>query len=305
DRLLRCFGITQDPETNDYFLVSQYANDGDLNHYLRQNFVNIDWWQRLEILREIVKGLKDIHDANLVHHNLHGGNILRHIENSSSKYFISDFGLYFPSDATEKSLASKVYGVLPFTAPEVLRGNLYTKAADIYSLGMLMWQLTSGLPPFLDRPYDLVLAKEICQGLRPDIIDGVPDRYIDLMNLCWDSNQNNRPDIDTILKFLSSKKDYFGPFTDAENFRQKSLSKSTHIDLDDSFNFPSSKLLDFINLPEPKNSVITLKSGISDTSLNSVDGPKISDSSENKPQGLGEIDHRNHQINLSIDSAVG
>ncbi|CAG8705110.1 9649_t:CDS:2, partial [Racocetra fulgida] len=225
DRILRCFGITQDPETNDYFLVSQYANDGDLNHYLRQNFVNIDWEQRLEILREIVKGLKDIHDANLVHHNLHGGNILRHIENSSSKYFIADFGFYFPSDATEKSL-------------------------------------------------------EICQGLRPDIIDGVPDRYIDLMNLCWDSNQNNRPDIDTILKFLSSKND----FSDAENFRQRSLSKSTQLDLDDSVKFPSSKLLDFINLPEPKNSVITLKSGISDLSLNSVDGPKISDSSENKPQ---------------------
>ncbi|CAG8740783.1 23926_t:CDS:2, partial [Cetraspora pellucida] len=203
DRILRCFGLTQDPETSDYFLVSQYANDGDLNNYLRQNFVNIDWWQRLEILRKIVRGIKDIHDANLVHHNLHGGNILRHIENSSSKYLIADF------------------------------------AADIYSLGMLMWQFTSGVPPFLDH---------------------------------------------SILKFTSSKKDYSTSFTEAEKFRQNSLTKSPQIDIDDSLKFPSSKLLIFNNLPEPKNSEITLKSGISDISLNSNDGPKISDSSENKPQ---------------------
>ncbi|CAG8562377.1 5499_t:CDS:2, partial [Cetraspora pellucida] len=271
DRILRCFGLTQDPETSDYFLVSQYANDGDLNHYLRQNFVNIDWWQRLEILRKIVRGIKDIHDANLVHHNLHGGNILRHIENSSSKYLIADFGLYFPADATEKSLGTKIYGVLPFTAPEVLRGDPYTKAADIYSLGMLMWQFTSGLPPFLDRPYDLDLAKDICEGLRPVIIDGVPDRYIDLMKQCWDSNPNKRPDIDSILKFTSSKKDYSTSFTEAEKFRQNTLTKSPQIDIDDSLKFPSSKLLIFNNLPEPKNSEITLKSGISDISLNSND----------------------------------
>ncbi|CAG8519138.1 4649_t:CDS:2 [Gigaspora rosea] len=106
DRILRCFGFTQDPETNDYLLALQYANDGDLNQYLRKNFVTIDWWQRLEILREIVRGIKDIHDINLVHHNLHGGNILRHVENSSTNYLIADFGLYFPSDSTDKSIGN-------------------------------------------------------------------------------------------------------------------------------------------------------------------------------------------------------
>ncbi|RIB14250.1 kinase-like domain-containing protein [Gigaspora rosea] len=298
DRILRCFGFTQDPETNDYLLALQYANDGDLNQYLRKNFVTIDWWQRLEILREIVRGIKDIHDINLVHHNLHGGNILRHVENSSTNYLIADFGLYFPSDSTDKSIGSKIFGVLPFIAPEVLSGRIYTKASDIYSLGIIMWQITSGIPPFLGRPYDSNLAKDICEGLRPDIINGTPDRYIDLMKRCWDSNPNNRPNIDSILEFTLSRKDNLGPFTEAEKFRLKTLNNSSNqnsnSDLDSDLIFPSSKLLDFNNLPEPKNSKIsTFKSDNSDISLNSADDLKFS---ENKPQG-------NHQMNLSIDSA--
>ncbi|KAF0545516.1 kinase-like domain-containing protein [Gigaspora margarita] len=142
-------------------------------------------------------------------------------------------------------------------------------------------------------------AKDICEGLRPDIITGTPDRYIDLMKRCWDSNPNNRPNIDSILEFTLSRKDNLGPFTEAEKFRLKTLNNSnqnSNSDLDSVLIFPSSKLLDFNNLPEPKNSkIVPFKSGTSDLSLNSADDLKFS---ENKPQG-------NHQINLSIDSAVG
>ncbi|RIA94087.1 kinase-like domain-containing protein, partial [Glomus cerebriforme] len=52
---------------------------------------------------------------------------------------ISDLGLCKP--VNQPNVKNDVYGILPYIAPEVLRGNQYTKAADIYSLGIIMWEM--------------------------------------------------------------------------------------------------------------------------------------------------------------------
>ena len=66
-------------------------------------------------------------------------------------------------------------------APEVLRGKPYTLASDIYSFSMIMWEFTSGVPPFNDRAHDLQLCLSICKGERPKIIENTPQCYVNLM----------------------------------------------------------------------------------------------------------------------------
>ena len=78
-------------------------------------------------------------------------------------------------------------------APEVLRGKPYTPASDIYSFAMIMWELTSLVPPFDDRAHDFHLSLSICKGERPEIIEGTPQCYIDLMKKCWDLDPLKRP----------------------------------------------------------------------------------------------------------------
>ncbi|PKC09967.1 kinase-like protein [Rhizophagus irregularis] len=73
--------------------------------------------------------------------------------------FISDLGLSQPADKPVKS--DEVYGVLPYIAPEVLRGKPYTKAADIYSFGIIMWEMNSGIPAFNNVPHDLYYDAEV------------------------------------------------------------------------------------------------------------------------------------------------
>lgn len=58
---------------------------------------------------------------------------------------------------------------MPSMAPEVLCGKPYTKAADIYSFGIILWELASGIPAFNDRSHDFNLSLDICRGLRPKI----------------------------------------------------------------------------------------------------------------------------------------
>ncbi|PKC70616.1 kinase-like protein, partial [Rhizophagus irregularis] len=78
-------------------------------------------------------------------------------------------------------------GVLPFMAPEVLRGRKHTKASDIYGFGMVMYELLTGKPPFFGERQDLGLITAIIEGNRPHVPRYTPQFYKELMEQCWDS----------------------------------------------------------------------------------------------------------------------
>ncbi|CAG8497959.1 10394_t:CDS:2 [Paraglomus occultum] len=187
--VVRCYGISHCPITNEYIVVTSYAEDGDLRQYISKNFDNFTLQHKIITLRDIAVGLVTIHRAGLLHKDLHTGNILR----SGSWTMISDLGLCW-NNASVAGTEETVRGVLPYVAPEVLRGMAYTRAADVYSVGMIMYELWSGRPPFETRDYDASLALEICSGKRPEIdTEDIPDYYSIIMQACWDRDPNMRP----------------------------------------------------------------------------------------------------------------
>ncbi len=103
------------------------------------------------------------------------------------------------------SKKNDIYGVLPFVAPEVLRGKPYTLFSDIYSFSMIMWEFTSGIPPFDDKAHNLHLALNICkEDKRPEIVEKTPQCYIDLMKKCWDKDPLKRPDASEIEDIINN-----------------------------------------------------------------------------------------------------
>ena len=123
-----------------------------------------------------------------MHQDLHPGNLLF----SGDEYLnIADLGLCRP--ANQNSQTNKVYGVLPYVAPEVLHGKDYTMASDIYSFGIVAYELITGLPPYHDIPHGNDLALDICQGLRPKIPSYVPKLLTKLIVECWDAQPEKRP----------------------------------------------------------------------------------------------------------------
>ena len=76
---------------------------------------------------------------------------------------------------------NKMTWSLPYIAPEDLRGKTYTQSADIYSFGILAYEILSGLPPYHNLPHDELLALKICQGLRPKFnnvkVGKIPDNF--------------------------------------------------------------------------------------------------------------------------------
>ncbi|CAB4420300.1 unnamed protein product [Rhizophagus irregularis] len=122
-----CFGITQDPNTKDYMMVLQYFE----GESLRNNLVEgLKLETKIKYLFCIIDGLSGIHDAGNIHKDFHSGNKLLY-NNHNDVLSISDLGMCQPVNDNERK---GIYGVIPYMAPEVLRGYQYTKAADIYYL---------------------------------------------------------------------------------------------------------------------------------------------------------------------------
>ena len=223
--------------------------DINLREYLQQNHNQFTWKERIKIIYDIVDALDGIHDENAIHRDLHSGNILYLQYNDY--WCISDFGFCGPAD---KTLGS-IYGNLPYIAPEVIVGKESNFASDIYSIGMLMWEISSGQPPFRDYDnYDLAI--NIINGIRPKTISGIPLEYKDLMEQCWDANPTKRPDISTLFdKIDNINKSYH---QNKFNLFESSKSEANNIKANKTNSLISnksftSKIYQFNDLPEPKN----------------------------------------------------
>ncbi|RHZ77272.1 hypothetical protein Glove_183g1 [Diversispora epigaea] len=180
------YGITKNPE-NEYMIVMQYAKYGSLRKMLNNNFKELSWKDKIRNLFYIALGLAEIHETGLMHKDLHSGNIVNKTQTSS---YITDFGLCKP--VTEND-PEKIYGVIPYMAPETLNRGEYTLASDIYSFGMIMYEVFTSYPPYYNIPHDEKLVILICDGYKPEIMCEIPQLLKDLMEECWDTDPSNRP----------------------------------------------------------------------------------------------------------------
>ncbi|KAG9298462.1 hypothetical protein G9A89_003685 [Geosiphon pyriformis] len=189
-------GVTQNLETLDYGIVMDFAKHGDMRKHLSTKLHSTLWNNKLQIAIDIAKGLNRIHLSGVMHWDLHSGNIL---QLSSKKTIIGDLGLSQPArNKTEKSGTTTeekgIFGVIPYIPPEVFRGENFTMAGDIYSLGMILWELATGKPPFHDCPHDAILIMNILNGARPEIASPlIPPCYAGLIKKCWNPSPSNRP----------------------------------------------------------------------------------------------------------------
>ncbi|GBC06469.1 hypothetical protein RclHR1_06860006 [Rhizophagus clarus] len=255
---VRCYGITQDPNTKEYMMVLYYCENGNLRNYINESETYIGYRSKIDKLRNIARGLLDIHNSGFVHKDFHSGNILFFYYP-----FISDLGMCQP--ANKRTVKEEgIYGVLPYMAPEVLRGHQYTKAADIYSFGIIMNEFLSEEIPFDDTSHDEFLAIKICKGHRPKISKYVPKLLVNLIIKCWDAEIENRPTTNELYEILKKwdreeNNELSSQIEKCDEIRLKKFeSRSSKGKIMNVQTHPqaiyTSRLLNFKNLPKPVNS---------------------------------------------------
>ncbi|POG72988.1 kinase-like domain-containing protein [Rhizophagus irregularis DAOM 181602=DAOM 197198] len=224
----------------------------DLRKYLQRNYKQLTWKKRIFIAFKIIDALDRIHGENKIHRDLHSKNIL--YDHYFQNICISDLGFCGPASRPLKS----IYGNLPYIAPEVIIEGEYTFKSDVYSVAMLMWEISSSQPPFINYEHNYDLAMNIVNGIRPKIVPGTPLEYKNLIEQCWDSDPLKRPDIITLwseIKKINVSYQNTSNKLATNNFfrinRTNSL-KSKELSYTSSELY-TSKLHQFENLPEPRN----------------------------------------------------
>ncbi|KAG9294626.1 hypothetical protein G9A89_008105 [Geosiphon pyriformis] len=177
--ILECYGITKDVTTDEFIMVLPFAEHGDLKAFLRMNENPLTWKMVLCILFQIVGGLRFIHESELVHGDLHPGNILV-LKSNPLKVVIADLGFCRPANYSPQS--GEIYGVVQYLAPEVFTLSCHTKYSDIYSFAIISWEIISGERPWNDIKDSM---HDVISGKRPTIEKHTPQCIQEMIQKNW------------------------------------------------------------------------------------------------------------------------
>ncbi|CAJ0867667.1 12270_t:CDS:2, partial [Entrophospora sp. SA101] len=175
-----------DPHDNILRLLGITTKGMDRFHYIR-----MDWNNKLKFARQIASAVKCLHDNGIIHRDLHSRNVLIHNENIK----LCDFGIS-KSLSEPSNSGLKLYGTLQYSDPQYLKNpNGYTrnKKSDIYSIGILFWEISSGKVPFeSETSAGFSFVFSIVNGKREKIIEGSPRKYVEI----YTKVVNNLDDVD-------------------------------------------------------------------------------------------------------------
>jgi len=206
--IIRFFG-TSKSEKGDC-IVMEYATNGTLcDHlkYLRKKKLEdtFCWDKRYQIAQDITRGLFCIHKNRVLHRDMKSLNILLD-QNMNAK--ISDFGLSQIKIETQKTLSTlrvpnNGCGSLLWKAPETFSiHNPFTDKADIYSLGIIFWEIASCQLPYVGFDKSTI-ESSVKAGERLEIPSTCPLEFKDLIKHCWSQDPKQRPDASFVLDNIS------------------------------------------------------------------------------------------------------
>jgi len=205
---LRLYGVCLD--SGSYCLVTPLMKKGSLYQWLH-NEKKLGWSLRYQLSRDIACGLSYLHSRNILHRDLKSVNVLL---NDQQRAVLCDFGLSRIKQETNcMSTLLGAVGTVAWMAPELFDfGTKYTKHADIYSLGMVFWEIASRAMPFAGAYNQAVLMDWVKRGMHERIPKDTPEEFAKLISACWVKIPSKRCSahnivtaLDGIIKFNETK----------------------------------------------------------------------------------------------------
>ncbi|KQJ92958.1 serine/threonine-protein kinase STY46 [Brachypodium distachyon] len=178
------------------YIITDFMSGGSVYDCLHKNSA----FKLPEILRvatDISKGMNYLHQNNIIHRDLKTANLLMD-ENKVVK--VADFGVSRVKD--QSGVMTAETGTYRWMAPEVIEHRPYDHKADVYSFGIVLWELLTGKIPYGQLTPMQAAVGVVQKGIRPIIPKDTHPKLADLVQKCWHGDSAERPEFSQILEIL-------------------------------------------------------------------------------------------------------
>eukprot|EP00927_Polykrikos_kofoidii_P042325 TRINITY_DN3620_c0_g2_i1.p1 TRINITY_DN3620_c0_g2~~TRINITY_DN3620_c0_g2_i1.p1 ORF type:complete len:335 (-),score=35.60 TRINITY_DN3620_c0_g2_i1:132-1136(-) len=215
--LVKCYDATNSPP---YLIVSEYCSGGSLYDLIHDSSVQFPWKQRLQILLDVSKGMEYLHNSVpvILHRDLKSCNVLLSKPVTSTQQRptakVADFGLSRIRAARPTAMPMTRYvGTWRWMAPEVFSSTQYDERVDVFSFGLLMYEVLTRTVPYADKwnldvPASARIGLHIIQGHRPNtqlVNPSCLPKTVELMCECWAGDPSARPSFTSIKSQISNQ----------------------------------------------------------------------------------------------------
>jgi serine/threonine protein kinase len=201
--IVQMFGISLNGRQP--IIVLEYCSGGSLDQVLFHNQTNqqITSEKKIEWIQSIARGVFHLHKHNIVHRDLAARNILL---SSSGEPKISDFGTSRILEKVNEGKTQSSIGPVRWMAPESIATRTYSKKSDIWSFGIVVYEIVAQREPHKEGNVLEVAVAIRDQGLTPTIPSDCPPLLRQIMEMCWKKDPNERPNIEEVLAVLSMRR---------------------------------------------------------------------------------------------------
>ena len=182
------FGIHDDGGRELAFVAMEFL-PGETLHARRSRLGRLSAEQALPIVAQVATGLAAAHAQNIIHRDLKPGNVMLVPDAGEERVVVTDFGLGRPleaEDAGKLTATGEAVGTPQYMAPEQVRGARLTHAADIYALGVVIFEIVTGRLPFGDDPSMAAQLDKLLEKAPPArlFVPELPRHWNDAISRC-------------------------------------------------------------------------------------------------------------------------
>ncbi|MDP2436532.1 MAG: protein kinase [archaeon] len=187
-------------EPGNLMIVTELMPRGSIYDLLHQKELELTFKTKIKMAKQAALGMNWLHRSKppFIHRDLKTSNLLVD-ENFGVK--VCDFGLaHMKTHGNKKQGSYGATGTPKWMAPEVLMNKEYDETADVYSFGIVLWEMVTGQEPFPDcDSYSTLLDRIVTNAERPPVPDSCPAKLKALIRACWDADPKRRPSFDKII----------------------------------------------------------------------------------------------------------
>ncbi|XP_021715854.1 serine/threonine-protein kinase HT1-like [Chenopodium quinoa] len=194
--IVRFIGACRKPMV--WCIVTEYAKGGSVRQFLtKRHNRSVPLKLAVKQALDVARGMEYVHQLGLIHRDLKSDNLLIFADKSIK---IADFGVARIEVQTEGMTPET--GTYRWMAPEMIQHRPYTQKVDVYSFGIVLWELITGMLPFQNMTAVQAAFAVVNKGVRPIIPADCLPVLAEIMTRCWDPNPDVRPPFSDVVKML-------------------------------------------------------------------------------------------------------